>query len=282
MKRPCLRQGGIKAPLPLANKSTQKQPIFKRLSFISSSNPQPVSNKPEKPYLWLMQPTDETKLYLVPTPIGNLEDITLRAIRILKEVDTVLAEDTRTSGKLLNHLGIDKRMHSHHLHNEHKAVAHLVERLEKGEKMALVSDAGTPGISDPGFLLVRECLKHGIKVECLPGATAFVPALVKSGFSTERFTFEGFLPIKKGRQTRLLSLAEEERTMVFYESPHRILKTLTQFKDTFGGERQVSVSREISKMFEETINGSLDELITIFTTKAIKGEFVLVVQGFSK
>ncbi|KAA3440468.1 MULTISPECIES: 16S rRNA (cytidine(1402)-2'-O)-methyltransferase [Rufibacter] len=227
----------------------------------------------------MAEPVEETSLYLVPTPIGNLEDITLRAIRILKEVDVVLAEDTRTSGKLLNHLGIDKRMHSHHLHNEHKAVAHLVERLKKGEKMAMVSDAGTPGISDPGFLLVRACVQEGIKIECLPGPTAFVPALVKSGFSTDRFTFEGFLPIKKGRQTRLQSLAQEERTMIFYESPHRVLKTLEQFKEVFGAERMVSVSREISKMFEETLNGTLEEMVQTFTTKAIKGEFVIVVQG---
>ena len=178
-----------------------------------------------------MQEPEKTNLYLVPTPIGNLEDITLRAIRILKEVDVILAEDTRTSGKLLQHLGIEKRMHSHHLHNEHKASAHLAERMKAGEVMALISDAGTPGISDPGFLLVRECLKAGLKVECLPGATAFVPALVKSGFSTDRFTFEGFLPLKKGRQTRLISLAAEERTMIFYESPHRLLNTLTQFKE---------------------------------------------------
>ncbi|MFB9863063.1 16S rRNA (cytidine(1402)-2'-O)-methyltransferase [Rufibacter immobilis] len=227
----------------------------------------------------MAKPTEETCLYLVPTPIGNLEDITLRAIRILKEVDVVLAEDTRTSGKLLNHLGIEKRMHSHHLHNEHKAVAHLVERLKKGEKMAMVSDAGTPGISDPGFLLVRACVQEGIKIECLPGPTAFVPALVKSGFSTDRFTFEGFLPVKKGRQTRLQSLAQEERTMIFYESPHRVLKTLEQFKEYFGAERQASVSREISKLFEETLNGTLEELVQTFTTKAIKGEFVIVVQG---
>jgi 16S rRNA (cytidine1402-2'-O)-methyltransferase len=230
----------------------------------------------------MAQPVEETVLYLVPTPIGNLEDITLRAIRVLKEVDVILAEDTRTSGKLLNHLGIEKRMHSHHLHNEHKAVAHLVERLKKGEKMALISDAGTPGISDPGFLLVRACVQEGIKLECLPGATAFVPALVKSGFSTDRFTFEGFLPVKKGRQTRLQSLAQEERTMIFYESPHRVLKTLEQFKEVFGPERQASVSREISKKFEETLNGTLAELAEIFTTKAIKGEFVVVVDGFSK
>ncbi|PKV67260.1 16S rRNA (cytidine(1402)-2'-O)-methyltransferase [Pontibacter ramchanderi] len=226
-----------------------------------------------------MQEPEKTNLYLVPTPIGNLEDITLRAIRVLKEVDVILAEDTRTSGKLLQHLGIEKRMHSHHLHNEHKASAHLVERMQAGEVMALISDAGTPGISDPGFLLVRECLKANLKVECLPGATAFVPALVKSGFSTDRFTFEGFLPLKKGRQTRLISLAEEERTMIFYESPHRLVKTLTQFKEYFGGERMVSVSREISKMFEETVNGTLDELLELYKTKAIKGEFVVVVAG---
>ncbi|MFC6996507.1 16S rRNA (cytidine(1402)-2'-O)-methyltransferase [Rufibacter roseus] len=227
----------------------------------------------------MAEPVEETCLYLVPTPIGNLEDITLRAIRVLKEVDVILAEDTRTSGKLLNHLGIDKRMHSHHLHNEHKAVAHLVERLKKGEKMAMVSDAGTPGISDPGFLLVRACVQEGLKIECLPGPTAFVPALVKSGFSTDRFTFEGFLPVKKGRQTRLQSLAQEERTMIFYESPHRVLKTLEQFKEYFGPDRMASVSREISKMFEETLNGTLEELVHTFTTKAIKGEFVIVVQG---
>jgi 16S rRNA (cytidine1402-2'-O)-methyltransferase len=226
-----------------------------------------------------MSSGEETRLYLVPTPIGNLEDITLRAIRILKEVDTILAEDTRTSGKLLHHLGIDKRMHSHHLHNEHKAVAHLIDRLGKGEKMALVSDAGTPGISDPGFLLVRECLRHDIKVECLPGATAFVPALLKSGFSAERFTFEGFLPPKKGRQTRLQQLSQEARTMIFYESPHRLLKTLTQFGEYFGAERQVSVSRELTKMFEETITGPLSEVLEQFNQKAIRGEFVLVVEG---
>lgn len=227
----------------------------------------------------MAEPVEETCLYLVPTPIGNLEDITLRAIRILKEVDVILAEDTRTSGKLLHHLGIEKRMHSHHLHNEHKTVAHLVERLKKGEKMAMVSDAGTPGISDPGFLLVRACVQEGLKIECLPGPTAFVPALVKSGFSTDRFTFEGFLPVKKGRQTRLQSLAQEERTMIFYESPHRVLKTLEQFKEYFGAERMASVSREISKLFEETLTGTLEELVQTFTTKSIKGEFVIVVQG---
>ncbi|MDQ4140406.1 MAG: 16S rRNA (cytidine(1402)-2'-O)-methyltransferase, partial [Bacteroidota bacterium] len=194
-------------------------------------------------------------------------------------VDTILAEDTRTSGKLLQHLGIEKRMHSHHLHNEHKAASHLVQRLLDGEKMALISDAGTPAISDPGFLLVRECLKSGVTVECLPGPTAFVPALVKSGFSTDRFTFEGFLPIKKGRQTRLQSLSTEERTMIFYESPHRILKTLEQFKEFFGEERMVSVSRELTKLFEETITGTLAEVLAAFQQKAIKGEFVIVLEG---
>jgi 16S rRNA (cytidine1402-2'-O)-methyltransferase len=223
-----------------------------------------------------------TRLFLVPTPIGNLEDITLRAIRVLKEVDTILAEDTRTSGKLLQHLGIVKKMHSHHLHNEHRAVAHLVQRLLAGESMALISDAGTPGISDPGFLLVRECLKQQIKVECLPGATAFVPALVKSGFSSERFSFEGFLPLKKGRQTRLQNLSGEERTMIFYESPHRLLKTLAQFAEVFGPERQMSVSRELTKVFEETVNGTAGELILYFSSKPVKGEFVMIVQGFHK
>jgi 16S rRNA (cytidine1402-2'-O)-methyltransferase len=226
-----------------------------------------------------MSADEETRLFLVPTPIGNLEDITLRAIRVLKEVDTVLAEDTRTSGKLLHHLGIDKRMHSHHLHNEHKAVAHLIERLAKGEKMALVSDAGTPGISDPGFLLVRECLRNNIKIECLPGPTAFVPALLKSGFSAERFTFECFLPQKKGRQTRLQQLATEERTMIFYESPHRLLKTLTQLGEYMGPERRVSVSRELTKLFEETITGTITEVLAQFQQKTIKGEFVIVVEG---
>ena len=220
-----------------------------------------------------------SRLLLIPTPIGNLEDITLRAIRMLKEADLILAEDTRTSSVLMKHYDIHKPMHSFHQHNEHKVVDNYVEKIQGGQTIALVSDAGTPGISDPGFLLVRECLKEGIKVECLPGATAFVPALVKSGFSSERFTFEGFLPVKKGRQTRLESLKDEERTMIFYESPHRILKTLTQFAEYFGPERQASVSRELTKMFEETINGSLEELVKIFTTKAIKGEFVLVVEG---
>ncbi|GAA4391070.1 16S rRNA (cytidine(1402)-2'-O)-methyltransferase [Hymenobacter koreensis] len=222
----------------------------------------------------------ETALYIVPTPIGNLEDITLRAIRVLGEVDVVLAEDTRTSGRLLQHLGLKKPMQSYHLHNEHKVVAHLLERLEKGERMALVSDAGTPGISDPGFLLVRECLAKGLKVECLPGATALVPALLKSGFGAERFTFEGFLPVKKGRQTRLRELTAETRTMIFYESPHRIVKTLEQLAEALGPERMASVSRELTKLFEETVTDTLAALAKDFGGRSsIKGEIVIVVQG---
>ncbi|MCB2380523.1 16S rRNA (cytidine(1402)-2'-O)-methyltransferase [Hymenobacter sp. BT635] len=221
-----------------------------------------------------------TVLYLVPTPIGNLEDITLRAIRILGEVDVVLAEDTRTSGRLMQHLGLKKPMLSYHLHNEHQTVQRVLDRIEKGEKMALVSDAGTPGISDPGFLLVRECLARGLKVECLPGATAFVPALLKSGFGAERFTFEGFLPVKKGRQTRIRELQPETRTMIFYESPHRIVKTLEQLSEAFGPERLASVSRELTKLFEETVNGTLAELAAEFAGRtSIKGEIVVVVQG---
>lgn len=219
------------------------------------------------------------KLYLVPTPIGNLEDITLRAINVLKSVDVVLAEDTRTSGNLLKHLGISKPMQSYHIHNEHQTVQKIIARILKGESMALVSDAGTPAVSDPGFLLVRECLKNGVEVECLPGPTAFVPALVNSGLPSDRFTFEGFLPHKKGRQTRLTELKEEERTMIFYESPHRLLKSLEQFAEYFGGDRQASVSRELTKMFEETVRGTLTEIITYFTEKTIKGEIVIIVAG---
>ena len=220
-----------------------------------------------------------TQLYLVPTPIGNLEDITLRAIRILKEVDTILAEDTRTSGHLLRHLGIEKRLQAYHLHNEHRALTGLVERIKKGERMALVSDAGTPGISDPGFLLVRECLRAGLAVECLPGPTAFVPALVKSGFPCDRFVYEGFLPQKKGRQTRLQALVHETRTIVLYESPHRLVKALGQLAEVLGPERQVSVSRELTKLFEETVTGTLAEVAAYFEEKGVKGEFVLVVEG---
>ena len=219
------------------------------------------------------------KLYLVPTPIGNLEDITLRAINILKSVDVILAEDTRTSGHLLKHLGISKPLQSYHIHNEHQTVQRIVLRLLKGESMALISDAGTPAVSDPGFLLVRECIKNGIVIECLPGPTAFVPALVNSGLPSDRFTFEGFLPHKKGRHTRLTELKEEERTMVFYESPHRLLKSLEQFAEYFGAERQASVSRELTKMFEETVRGTLTEIITYFAEKTIKGEIVIVVSG---
>ncbi|GAB3989044.1 16S rRNA (cytidine(1402)-2'-O)-methyltransferase [Spirosoma daeguense] len=219
------------------------------------------------------------KLYLVPTPIGNLDDITLRAINVLKSADVILAEDTRTSGVLLRHLSISKPLHSYHIFNEHQTVQRLVNQLKEGKTFALVSDAGTPGISDPGFLLVRECIKNNITVECLPGPTAFVPALVNSGLPNDRFTFEGFLPHKKGRQTRLTELAEEERTMVFYESPHRLLKTLQQFADIFGPDRPASVSRELTKLFEETQRGPLSELIAYFAQKTIKGEIVVCVQG---
>jgi 16S rRNA (cytidine1402-2'-O)-methyltransferase len=219
------------------------------------------------------------KLFLVPTPIGNLDDITLRAIKVLQQADAILAEDTRTSGVLLRHLAISKPLHSYHIFNEHQTVQRLIDQLKGGKTLALVSDAGTPGISDPGFLLVRECIKHDIPVECLPGPTAFVPALVNSGLPNDRFTFEGFLPHKKGRQTRLAELADEERTMVFYESPHRLLKTLQQFADLFGPDRQASVSRELTKMFEENRRGPLSELITYFGEKTVKGELVVCVQG---
>lgn len=219
------------------------------------------------------------KLYLVPTPIGNLEDMTFRAIRVLKEADLILAEDTRTSAPLLKHFGIEKKVFSHHQHNEHKSVTEIVRFLKEGQQIALISDAGTPAISDPGFLLVREALKNNLQVECLPGATAFVPALVNSGLSADRFTFEGFLPVKKGRQTRLKSLAEEERTMIFYESPHRLLKTLEEFSQYFGADRQASVSRELTKMFEETVRGTLPEIKLHFETHTLKGEFVICVDG---
>jgi len=219
------------------------------------------------------------KLYLVPTPIGNLDDMTLRAIKVLKEVDLILAEDTRTSGKLLKHFDISTQMRSHHMHNEHKMVARIVERIKSGENIALISDAGTPGISDPGFLLSRACIKNGFAIECLPGATAFVPALVNSGLPNDKFVFEGFLPLKKGRQTRLKMLSLETRTMIFYESPHKLLKTLTHFAEYFGEDRQISVSRELSKLYEETVRGTISEISEYFTTKAPKGEFVLVVEG---
>lgn len=219
------------------------------------------------------------KLYVVPTPIGNLEDITFRAVKVLKECTLILAEDTRTSGYLLKHLGVETSMQSHHKFNEHKTTAHLVDRLKGGEIMALISDAGTPAISDPGFLLVRAALKEGVKVECLPGATAFVPALVESGLPNDRFCFEGFLPSKKGRQTRLKQLALEERTMLFYESPYRVVKTLTQLAEYLGSDRTGSVSREITKIYAETVRGTLGELVQHFTDKAPRGEFVIVVSG---
>ncbi|MFT0714089.1 16S rRNA (cytidine(1402)-2'-O)-methyltransferase [Flagellimonas lutimaris] len=219
------------------------------------------------------------KLYLVPTPIGNLEDMTLRAIKVLKDVDVVLAEDTRTSGKLLKHFDINTPLQSHHMHNEHKQVDTLVQKMKDGATYALISDAGTPAISDPGFLLTRACVENDIEVECLPGATAFVPALVNSGLPNDRFVFEGFLPVKKGRQTRLLELAEETRTMVFYESPHKLLKTLTHFAEYFGEDRPVSVSRELTKLYEETIRGTVAEVLEHFNNKAPKGEFVIVVGG---
>ena len=220
-----------------------------------------------------------SKLYIVPTPIGNLEDMTLRGIKVLKSVDLILAEDTRTSGKLLKHFEIDTPMQSHHMHNEHKMVQRIVEQLQSGKTLALITDAGTPAISDPGFLLSRACVENNIPVECLPGATAFVPALVNSGLPNDRFVFEGFLPLKKGRQTRLQQLAEEERTMIFYESPHKLLKTLTQLTEYFGSERKMSVSRELTKLYEETIRGTLGEVISHFEQKPPKGEFVIVVEG---
>jgi 16S rRNA (cytidine1402-2'-O)-methyltransferase len=221
-------------------------------------------------------------LYLVPTPIGNLKDITLRALEVLKEVDLVLAEDTRTSSFLLNHYEIKKPLSPYHQHNEHKVLHHLVSQLLEGKKMAVVTDAGTPGISDPAFLLVRECIKVGVTVECLPGATAFVPALVNSGIPTNRFVFEGFLPVKKGRQTLLKSLVEETRTMIFYESPNRLVKTLEEFITYFGENRPCSVSRELTKMFEENKRGTLAEVYAHFKSQAVKGEIVIVLAGNDK
>lgn len=222
------------------------------------------------------------KLYIIPTPIGNLEDMTFRAVRLLKEVSLILAEDTRTSGILLKHYDIQNKMQSYHKFNEHKAISHIVERLKGGETMALISDAGTPGISDPGFLIARECAREGIDVECLPGATAFVPALVSSGIPSDRFCFEGFLPQKKGRMTRLKNIEDENRTLVFYESPHRVLKTLTQLAEYLGEDRQAATCREISKKYEETLRGSLKELIMHFTINEPKGEFVIIVSGKEK
>ena len=221
-------------------------------------------------------------LYIVPTPVGNMEDMTLRAVRVLKEADLILAEDTRTSGILLKHYGIKNHLLSHHKFNEHGTSAGIVGRLSAGENVALISDAGTPGISDPGFFLVREAVKAGIEVQCLPGATAFVPALVSSGLPCDRFVFEGFLPQKKGRQTRVNALRDEERTMLFYESPYRLLKTLQLFAEVFGADRQVSVCREISKVHEECIRGTLDEVVKHFSEVEPKGEIVIVVAGKEK
>jgi 16S rRNA (cytidine1402-2'-O)-methyltransferase len=218
-------------------------------------------------------------LYIVPTPIGNLKDITLRALDVLKEVDLILAEDTRTSSHLLNHYQVTKPISPYHQHNEHKVLQHLIDQLASGKKMALVTDAGTPGISDPAFLLIRECIKNDIRIECLPGATAFVPALVNSGIPTNRFVFEGFIPLKKGRQTLLKSLVDEERTMIFYESPMRLVKTLEEFIQFFGGDRQCCVSRELTKMFEENKRGTLKEVSDYFKQKNVKGEIVIIIQG---
>ncbi len=219
------------------------------------------------------------KLYIVPTPIGNLEDITLRALRILKEVDLILAEDTRTSSVLLKHYAITTRFSSHHKFNEHRNVERIAEQILNGENIALISDAGTPSISDPGFLLTRTCLNMGVEVECLPGATAFVPALVNSGFPSDRFCFEGFLPQKKGRQKKLKELADETRTMIFYESPFRLVKALEQFSEYFGPDRKVSVSRELSKLFEENFRGTVAEVLAHFRSKTVKGEIVIVLEG---
>lgn len=218
----------------------------------------------------------------MPTPIGNLEDMTFRAINVLKDVDLILAEDTRTSGKLLKHFDITTPMQSHHMHNEHKTINQIIQKLKNGDVIALISDAGTPAISDPGFLLTRACVENGIAVECLPGATAFVPALVNSGLPNDKFVFEGFLPVKKGRQTRLKLLAEETRTMIFYESPHKLVKTLSSFVMYFGTDRQISVSRELSKLYEETIRGTAHEVTQYFENKPPKGEIVIIVEGKKK
>ena len=222
------------------------------------------------------------KLYIVPTPIGNLQDMTFRAIEVLKSADLILAEDTRTTGKLLKHFEISTPTQSHHMHNEHKTVDAIVQKLKGGMTIALVSDAGTPAISDPGFLLTRACIEHDVDVECLPGATAFVPALVNSGLPNDKFVFEGFLPVKKGRQTRLKILAEESRTMIFYESPHKLLKTLTNFCEYFGEDRQLSVSRELTKLYEETQRGTAKDVLKHYTAKPAKGEIVIIVAGKGK
>lgn len=219
------------------------------------------------------------KLYIVPTPIGNLEDFTFRAINVLKDVNLILCEDTRRSKKLLIHYNIETPLRSHHKFNEHKEIGKIVDKILSGEKIALISDAGTPGISDPGFLAVRTCLENNIQVECLPGATALIPALVNSGIPFDKFVFEGFLPLKKGRKTRLEKLSEEKRTMIFYESPHKLLKTLNDFSNSFGSDRKVSISRELTKIYEETIRLSLEESIKLFNDKPPKGEFVIIVEG---
>lgn len=230
-------------------------------------------------YICVMNNSETGILYVVPTPVGNMEDMTFRAVRILKEADLILAEDTRTSGILLKHYDIKNSLMSHHKFNEHKTVGSIVDRLLSGETIALISDAGTPAISDPGFLLVRECVKAGVTVQTLPGPTAFVPALVSSGLPDEKFCFEGFLPQKKGRATRLAALATEHRTMIFYESPHRLVKTLTQFAENYGDERQVAVCREISKVHEECVRGTLAEVIAHFTASEPRGEIVIILQG---
>ena len=222
------------------------------------------------------------KLYIVPTPIGNLEDITLRAIKVLKKVDLILCEDTRRSKKLLNHLEIDVPLRSHHKFNEHSEVSYIVKKIVEGSNMALISDAGVPGISDPGFLIIRTCLENNIETECLPGPTAFVPALVVSGLPIDKFIFEGFLPAKKGRKSRLENLALESRTMVFYESPHKLLRTLLDFDNFFGSNRKISISRELTKLYEETLRGSIKEMVAIYSNKKPKGEYVIIVQGKGK
>ena len=222
------------------------------------------------------------KLYIVPTPIGNLDDITIRAVKVLEDVDLILCEDTRRSKKLLNHLGISSQLRPHHKFNEHKEVEFIVKKIKDDNNVAVISDAGTPGISDPGFLIVRSCLENNIEVECLPGATALIPALIVSGISFDKFIFEGFLPVKKGRSSRLALLSLETRTMIFYESPHKLFKTLLDFEKTFGSNRKISISREITKLFEETSRGSVKDLIDIYSNKKPKGEYVIVVQGKEK
>jgi 16S rRNA (cytidine1402-2'-O)-methyltransferase len=222
------------------------------------------------------------KLYIVPTPIGNLDDITIRGLKTLETVDLILCEDTRRSKRLLNHFNIESKLRSHHKFNEHKEVQFIVEKIKKGQDVALISDAGTPGISDPGFLIARTCLENNIDIECLPGATALIPALLISGISIEKFVFEGFLPVKKGRKTRLDQLKEENRTMVFYESPHKLIRTLNDFSQTFGLDRKISVSRELTKIYEETVRGTISELINHYQEKSPKGEFVIVLDGKRK